>query len=229
MPGLSWVENWKILIIPGICVFGVITNTLNIAVFFNPKMKDPSFKYMRAIAFSDLVYLGLASYSFMEFCFDCPSYYSFQMQAYIIYVDMYASSCLAIFNVFLDIALSLQRLSIILNRKFSDKTHCCLISILFLIAFFYYSPVLVLTSVIPFSSKNGTNTSESFFRAAPNEYGNTLAGKITPIVLTAFRIFLGLIVLTLINVKNVYHLKKRFNFNLRNKFENSSNFKFYKR
>ena len=40
--------------LPLVCLFGIITNSLNIAVFLNPKMKDSSFKYMLIISISDL-------------------------------------------------------------------------------------------------------------------------------------------------------------------------------
>ena len=40
--------------LPFVCLFGIITNSLNIAVFANSKMKDLSFKYMLIISICDL-------------------------------------------------------------------------------------------------------------------------------------------------------------------------------
>jgi hypothetical protein len=71
---------WPLLFIPSICVFGLVTNLINIAVFLNPQMKDFSFKYMLASSLSDFLYLGLGSYSFMDLCDECPLHNNFLTQ-----------------------------------------------------------------------------------------------------------------------------------------------------
>ena len=42
------------LFIPMVCLLGVVTNFLNITVFFHPKMADISFKYMLIASLADL-------------------------------------------------------------------------------------------------------------------------------------------------------------------------------
>ena len=51
--------------------FGVVTNSINTAVFLHPKMKDPSFKYLLASSISDLAYLGLQLAAFNYICKNC--------------------------------------------------------------------------------------------------------------------------------------------------------------
>ena len=46
-----------------------------------------------------------------------------------------------------------------------------------------------------------------------NDIGSSLVGKITLIFLASFRLFLGSIVLTVINMINMFELKNRFNNN----------------
>ena len=103
----DWASRWGFLLIPAICIFGFVTNLLNIAVLLNPKMKDISFKYILATSLSDLLYLTLSGYSFVELCSDCPLNNSYFTQIYIIFIDSFFTSCLAIFCIFVDIFLSL--------------------------------------------------------------------------------------------------------------------------
>ena len=55
-------------IVPFICLFGIITNILNIIVFSNNKLKDESYKYLKMNAFSNMFYLSFIVIAFVKRC-----------------------------------------------------------------------------------------------------------------------------------------------------------------
>ncbi len=201
-------SNWSLLIQPFICTVGVIANGLNIAVFLNPKMKDVTFKYMLAISISDCIYLGLLSYVSFLSCSDCLFTKNYATAFYAIFIDDYLTSCLGIFALFIDITLSVQRFFILKNKYFCQKlSYKLTISILLLIALLYYLPVTFFKNIVEIENTNSTNCTE--YAAVLNKLGQTSFGNLTPVVITSFRIFLGTVVLTSINLVNAYEFKKR--------------------
>ena len=128
-------KNWPLLFIPSICV--------NITVFLNSEMKDFSFKYMLASSFADFLYLGLSTFSFIGLCNDCALHNNFLTQVYQIWIGDYLTSCLAIFSIFVEITLSVNRYLILKNRKNIKKiNHVLVIFFLFLLSLGYYLPIL---------------------------------------------------------------------------------------
>ena len=83
---------------PMICIFGMITNLLNILVFLNPSMKDPSFKCMLMISISDFFYLGINSYWFTFYCGDFYLNRYYSAQIYNIYLIEYFERYLAFYS-----------------------------------------------------------------------------------------------------------------------------------
>ena len=49
-----------------LCTLGILTNSINAAVFMHPKMKDISFRYLLAISLSEILYLGFESMKFIN-------------------------------------------------------------------------------------------------------------------------------------------------------------------
>ena len=148
-------RNWAYLIQPVVCIFGVIANGLNIAVFLNSKMQDVSFRYMLAISVSDLIYLVLCSYVSFLSCTDCSFTNNYATAFYSIVIDDYLTSCLGIFALFLDITLSLQRFFILKNKPFCNKlSYKTIIFVLLIIAFLYYMPVLFFKDIVKIQNTN---------------------------------------------------------------------------
>lgn len=172
--------SWTLFIQPSICIFGLITNSLNIIVFLNKKMKDPSFKYMLCISISDFIYLGLLI--FMPFIHNIKSK---EADLYKTYIQDYFTSCLSMIGLFSEITLSIQRYLILTNTIYSVNAKL-LIFFLILVSFLYYSPILIL-----------------------NQNNNTFI----TVVLYVIRIFLGVVVLTIINLINVFKYKNRYELN----------------
>ncbi len=199
---------------PTICVFGFLTNLVNIIVLVNPKMKDVSFKYLLAISISDLIYLGFEGYSLIDICSDCPLHTSYFTQIFIIFIDGYLTSCLAIFCILTDIFLSLIRYSTLKNKIYLQSLNYYLvIGFLFALALIYYLPVLFFYEIIPISN----NTETTDYLTITNSLGSSLFGKITPIILSTIRIILAMFILTGINIMNAIEFKKRFSNRVHNR------------
>jgi hypothetical protein len=218
MVTFDWVlSDWFFLILPVICIFGLLTNLTNIAVLSNHKMKDVSYKYILFISLSELFYLGLNSYIFIELNPNCPLYTSYFTQWYSIYIDNYLTSCLAIFCIFIDINLSLIRYSALKNKEYLQSlSYYLVIGILFLISLIYYLPVLFFNEIIPIiDHENKTSIDE--FMVITNSLGLSLYGITTPIILSTIRIVLAMFVLTGINIMNIIEFKKRYSYRFNNK------------
>lgn len=210
----SWSNNWQYLILPQINIFGVITNVINVIVFLNPKLEDPTFKYMLATSVSDIVYLVLTTWNIFKYCSECPLYSSFITQVYLIYLNDYLTSSLALFNILVDILISFQRYSILINKAHCLNVPCkWMLLILLTISLAYYFPLVFFKDILVISNTTVSNTSNEYivkYAATKNKLGVSDVGRILPIAMTVGRIFLGVIVLTLINILNAYEFRKRF-------------------
>ena len=110
--------------LPFICVFGVITNIINIIVFLSPKLTDRSFRYMLANSISCIIYLGFFIIDFWvlkEFCADCEISKTKYSQIFFFLVDDYFSSVCAFFCIITDLVLTLERLFIVKNKNYLSR------------------------------------------------------------------------------------------------------------
>ena len=84
----------------------------------HPKMKDISFRYLLASSLSEILFLGLESMKFINNCEDCElrNYYSYQI--YYVYFTEYFCRVMALFIIFCEIFLSIQRYMVLLNKEF---------------------------------------------------------------------------------------------------------------
>lgn len=156
---------------PLLCLFGVLTNALNILVFVNHQMKDVSFKYMMAISISDLFYLAILSISFISYCDDCSINRKYSLQMYVFYLDQYLTRCMAIFNILAEISLSIQRYMVLINKPFIKKrTHKWLLLILFLFSLVYYFPMLFFKHIVYNEYQN--NMTKSGYSLKYNKLGS---------------------------------------------------------
>jgi hypothetical protein len=207
----------KLTPLPLICIFGSITNILSIIVFSNKKMKDVSFKYMLAASFGDLIYLLLLTYNYTVFCPNFINTHKFGQQIYIIIVKQYLTSCLAIFTILIDLILSIQRYFILSNdkRSYLFKPYKCIILIVFIISFIFYMPVLFQNNILAKINSESDNIVE--YSLIETEFGKSSMGNYLLIILSLIRIFLGIILLSFINLINAIIFRKRFENRLKSK------------
>ena len=89
--------------------------------------------------------------------------------------------------------------------------------VLLLVSFVYYIPIPLSLEVTPFSYLNQSiNVTSQTFVISSSEFGSTTAGKVIPIVLQISRFFLGLVVITAMNVINMIEFRKRYGKKLQN-------------
>lgn len=186
-----------------ICILGVAFNSLNITVFLNPKMKDPTFKYMLAMSISNLFYNGFLSYAIALYCSECSISKTYGTQVFVIFIDHYLTSCLAIFSNLVEIILSLQRYFILTNNIYSKNiSYRWAISIIAFISFVFYLPSL-------FSDKIAeTNNTTIYYTVVPNEFGKSTTAVHIGIAWSVIRIILSSIILSSINILNVIEFRK---------------------
>ena len=111
---MMYMSDWVIEALPIICIFGVITNLINVGIFLNPRLNDQSFKYMLANSVSDLIYVTLFLIDY--YVFKESTTYTAQM--FFLLVDDYFSSSCAFFAILTDLILSLERLMIVTNKRY---------------------------------------------------------------------------------------------------------------
>ncbi len=92
---LTVLDTIPLSIIPIVCVIGIITNLLNIIVFCNPKMKDPSFKFMLTISIANFFINSFSIYGFIIYCDKCTLNRS--------YITMVIKFCFILIFLFLQI------------------------------------------------------------------------------------------------------------------------------
>ena len=121
---------------------------------------------------------------------------------------MYLTSSLALFCISIDIAISLQRYFILLNRTFCVQIrHKLLIFSLLVIALLLYLPVFFIMEITETKKENGTVTE---YLATKTKLGLTSFGQVFAIFNGGLRWFLVAIFLTSLNILNSYEFKKRF-------------------
>ena len=176
-------------------------------------MKDISFKYLLVISFGDLFYLLLLSYSFIVQCNDCTLHNTYFTQFYDFILFHYIAASLAIFNIFIEIFLSLIRYSVLKNNTYLQSLNYYLvIGSILLVSFIYYLPLLFFKNILPI---NSNNTEYSLVKTSLSQ---TLYGEIAPIILQSIRIILAIVFLPSLNILNVSLFRKRYSNRIHGKF-----------
>ena len=133
-------------VLPLICLFSLATNTLNIIVFSKISRKSSNiiYKYMLANSIFDQIYLFCVSFIFIVRCGQfCEIKDTFFAKVYVHYVYMYVANSVALFSLFLEIVIVLQRFSMLNNRDFlSSVNKTFAFTALFIFCFIYHIPQL---------------------------------------------------------------------------------------
>lgn len=199
-------------------LFGVIANLINISVFLNPKMKEISFKYMLANAISDVFLLGFNLTPYIFRCQNCKYTKYYSKHLFKLIVIEYFGRVLTVYTTLSELFLSIKRYSVLKNKPYiQEKNQKVLLVVLLLVSFVYYIPIPLSLEVTPVSYLNQSiNVTSQTFVVRSSKFGLTTAGKVIPIVLQVFRFFLGSVVITALNVKNMIEFRKRYGKKLQN-------------
>lgn len=196
---------WDLILRLIVLAIGILTNIVNISVFLNSKLKDISYKYMLVNSSTNLAYLAISLAGVFTYnCTYCPSSQTYPAGIFSIYFIFYVSSCLAIFRILVEIAISVRTFLILINRNFNRLNYKQILLTLFIISMAYYFQQPFIYDVIDIW-RNG----QLFYSIRVNQLGNSSFFKNLVLVQFSVRIFLAVIVLTVINILNViaFHRK----------------------
>jgi hypothetical protein len=191
-----FVSILNTFIIPAICVFGMITNSICIFIFVKLKLKNSLFKFMLITSSYNFLYLFLCSFSFS---FRCAPFCSFDSlwitRIYQVYIFLYFTSVLAISNSIFELIIYIERYltmkNINIDKKLQIKWAIPAVTVLSLI---FYLPVLFAYTIEKDSVK------ESAYNFVKTEFSKTTQSRALIIFISTVR---GPIILVLIFVLNV--------------------------
>ena len=217
--------------IPIFCIFGVLTNTINAAVFIHRKMKDISFKYLFIMSLAEVIYLGFYIMQFMTSCNHCDIELvrSYSFQVYHVYIMSISGKTVSLFIILCEIFLSLQRYMVLLNKKYLKPTsHYYLLFGLLIISFMFHSPEIFMKRIVSIENSSRNVTVEGY-KNENNDFGNSTTGKTIVVSIIFSRTVLISVVMPIINLLSLYEFRKRYNReeihvnNLRRKTRNAVN------
>lgn len=198
---LTWDLTFRLVVL-GI---GIVTNIINIAVFVNPRLKDDSYKYMLTNSVTNFFYLTITFIGVLLYnCTYCPSSQTYASVVFSIGLIFYVSSCLAIFRIVVEIALSVRTYLILTNKNYERISYRQIIPILFVISMLYYGQQPFIYDIVELRGPSG----QVLYGSRTNLFGNSSFAKILVIVQFSVRIFLAVVVLSTVNSLNVFEFKK---------------------
>lgn len=207
-----YIVNWKNFVACSIAIVGFLLTAINIAVFIRLRDKDPIYKFLLLASVLDLLYLGFLAITNLFNCgTPCASINSTLLaKLYILLIDDYLSSSIAFNNVLVEIFLSLQRLYIIMNKRFwvDERRFKSVVIALALFALAFYYPVIFLKRIIVRSSSSNEHANDVVYAFVSTEFGKSEVGKAVPSILSGIRIFLATICLFVINAITFIMFKK---------------------
>ncbi len=214
-------------VFPLFCFTGSLINLFNVYVFVHKEFRKNSLnRFMLAYSIADCLYLSIGSFSFVFKCGSlCDLDNSFSAQVYgYIFID-YITSVLAIFNILIEVFISIQRYLSIINKKiriFNQSTNKTLL-ILLITSLIYYLPFVFSKTIIHKELNISINNyneqmieqdlNQTIYSLEENQFGKSQFGKIVILIMAAIRnlFFLNLIIvfsiLTLFEFRK-YLLKK---------------------
>jgi hypothetical protein len=173
-------DVFNIGIFPLISLFGFITNLINLIVFNDPEFSDKIYIYLRVHSIADILYLigiTLSYLAYIQYYLPFSFVHSITIQLFGLYLDLYFTSCLAIFNILIQIIVSFQRYLIFANIKYlkflKELSPYLIILIIFVVSLLMYAHEIIFFEVL-INEKNGTinGTQIFFYEYRKNKIGN---------------------------------------------------------
>ncbi|RNA32837.1 hypothetical protein BpHYR1_034125 [Brachionus plicatilis] len=107
--------------LPLICIFGMITNILNILVSYNKNFLQNPLKVILVDSIGDLFFLLIQSFLFIIRCGSlCPWGYSYPAKFYEVYIYLLIGYILVVFRVLVDLSVSFNRLLILSSVQMKE-------------------------------------------------------------------------------------------------------------
>ena len=131
-------------VLPGICIFSIITNILNTIVFSKLKSKNNVYKLMLYNSVANLAYLFTVVFVFIIRCGQfCEIKDTYLAKFYTHYIYMYTANSFSLFSAFIEVAITMQRFFFLKNRSLLQKFKKKFIFVpLLLFSFVFHLPQL---------------------------------------------------------------------------------------
>lgn len=199
--GFTWQTYCSLVI----CLFGVLTNLINILVLSNSKLKDPSYSYLLAKSVIDLIYLSLAFVNqIVNYCFECAWSQTYWTNLYGLAIGVYLMPCLIIFRLLIENIVSVYIYLILSNRirLINRVSYKLTIFLSFTFSVLFYAQR-------PFSVYIASNDDFVYYYKY-TDFGLSRTYRIISIIQSLVRISLSVILLTIVNILNLIRFKRRF-------------------
>ena len=191
-----------------LCSFGIITNSLNIYVFYYLGIENRTFKYILMVSIADLNYLVI----FLVQCVLVLRKNTYIEKLFEIIFVNYLTSALAIFVVLIELVNSFERYLILKNNSyFKTISSNLLILISIIISLIIYFPLSISNDIQTKSIKLSNDSNFVYYTLKLNDFGTSNAYDIIVKLIWSVRIFLSAFLLTIINIISAVELKKRLN------------------
>ncbi len=195
----------------------VVASVMSIRILSNVKLTDPTYKLLKFMSQSDLVYTCLfLFYGFYHvMCGDgalCSPLVQYTYFACYILISEYITNCLRMFNVTVEVFISIQRLFLLHKVKLLERIKIKYQTFFMLVvSFVWFIPVLLVYKI---DAKIITDSNQTSFKLTKTAYGKTNSSKTTIIIMNLSVICLATIVIFFLNatalVKIKYYLSKKF-------------------
>nr|QVK45840.1 G protein-coupled receptor [Proales similis] len=208
---LAYLLFW-LYISPVISLLGVIANFLCLLGFWKLRLEHEIFMFMKLISLVDLFYLIFMALSFLPRCQPwCRFSDDYLVQLYLLTIDYYLTSCMAIFNILIDLTISVQRFLIVSNVKVFEKLRFWRIVIpIGLVSLVYYTPELFTKRIVQVQlsdTERGANSTRIGFALEPNAFGETQASRLILSMLGIIRGPVSLVILLIVNAGTIIQFR----------------------
>jgi hypothetical protein len=207
-------------------IYGIISNIINLYIFADPSFDDPIYIYLRAHSIADILYMIgvlICDISFLIHYVSNRIIKAFIIKLAGLYICLYFTSCLAIFNILIELIVSFQRFLILKNAKYCKcirtTTPYIVLPIIALFSLVVYLHEIIFFQVYPeVCDNNGTNGTNStsitdeqcFYEIRANELG-LIYGHMYDKLVIVVQMFRGpfcLVLMIIVNSMTWHHFKK---------------------
>ncbi|RNA41799.1 hypothetical protein BpHYR1_025161, partial [Brachionus plicatilis] len=188
-------------------LIGILTSIFNAIIFWNLRQKDQIYKFYLFSSLADSFYmLMISSYVLFSCGNSCENLNAKELyrHVYMIAIDDYLSSCLAIYTILIELFITSQRYSMFTANSVLQSQRPNIVMLLTCaFSLVYYTPVLFLKKIV-YLGNNEYNTEYT-------KFGLSEAGRVIPIVLSTIRLFIASILLLVINIFTLVKFQKYLN------------------
>lgn len=187
-----------------LCLIGVFTSMINIFIFWNLRQKDQIYKFYLFSSIADYFYMLMIAFYVLFSCgTPCENLNSKKLyrHIYMIALDDYLTSCLAIYTILIELFVTIQRYCMFTTKKyFQSHQPNIVMALTSAFSLLFYLPVIFLKKIVYLG--------ENSFQIEYTNFGQSKAGRLIPIILSTIRLSIASILLLVINIFTLIKFQK---------------------